>query len=270
VPSSLIEESETVNRIATRIFPLSVAVCLLALLSSSPGLAQNKAATKKRPPADKTLSSTGAGTIVEVAPKTANPSSPSFVSPLEKEIIDEMNLARSNPQQYATFIEEFKKYYDGNRLTMPGRKKAIVTFDGVAAVDEAINFLRATKPLPPLEIVKGMCLAAKDHANDLAVKGLTGHRGSDGSSPNARVDRYGRWEGAIGETIVYEVSTARQIVISLIIDDGVPNRGHRRNIFDPNYRVAGVSINNSSANGVRCVVDYAGGFTEKAAEADNR
>jgi uncharacterized protein YkwD len=181
-----------------------------------------------------------------------------------------MNLARTDPQKYAAFIEEYKKYYEGNRLTIPGRKKAIVTSDGVAAVDEAINFLRATQPTSPLEVVKGMCLAAKDHANDLALKGISGHRGSDGSSPNARLDRYGSWESTVGETVVYEISNARQVVIALIIDDGVPNRGHRRNIFDPNYRVAGVSITDSPVNGARCVVDYAGGFKEKDADAANR
>ena len=258
------------KRIVTRALPLSVFVCLLALLSSFAAIAQNKTATQKRPQADKTLSSTGAGPVVEVAPKSANKPSAAFLSQLEMEIIDEMNLARSDPKRYAAFVEEFKTYYNGNRLMIPGRAKAISTFDGIPAVDEAINFLRAAEPLPPLEVAKGMCLAAKDHADDLASKGITGHRGSDGSSPNARVDRYGRWEGAIGETIVYEISTARQIVISLIIDDGVPNRGHRRNIFDPNYRVAGVSINNSSASGPRCVVDYAGGFKEKTGETDNR
>jgi uncharacterized protein YkwD len=260
-----------VKRIVARALPLLVAVCLLSLASSLTVVAQNKAASKskKNPQVDKTLSSTGAGPVVAVAPKSANKPSVPFLSPLEVEIIEEMNLARAEPQKYAAFIEEFKKYYDGNRLMIPGRKKALATSDGVAAVDEAINFLRAAQPVPPLEIVKGMCLAAKDHASDLALKGITGHRGSDGSSPNARVDRYGRWEGAVGETVVYEISTARQIVISLIIDDGVPNRGHRRNIFDANYRVAGVSIHDSSTNGARCVVDYAGGFKDKA-DDDNR
>ena len=114
-----------------------------------------------------------------------------------------------------------------------------------------------------MAINRGMCLAAKDHANDLVLKGVSGHRGSDGSSPNARLDRYGRWDGTVGENIVYDVNTARQIVIGLIIDDGTPNRGHRRNIFDPNHRVTGVSVTDSPANGAKCVLTYAGGFQEK-------
>ena len=139
-----------------------------------------------------------------------------------------------------------------------------MTSEGVAAVNEAISFLRAARPLPPMVINRGMCLAAKDHVRDLALKGVTGHKGSDGSSPNSRLERYGRWDGVVGENIVYDVNTARQIVIGLIIDDGTPNRGHRRNIFEPHHLVTGVSITDSSTNGAKCVLTYAGGFQEKS------
>ena len=248
------------KRLIPRTLPLKVAVCLLALACPLAGLAQNKAAStkEKNPQADKTLSSKGAP-VVTVAPK------PDYLSQLELEILNEMNLARMEPQKYAAFVEDFKKYYKGNQLTLPGKTRALVTVDGIAAVDEAVGFLRAATPLPPLAINRGMCQAAKDHANDLALKGVSGHRGSDGSSPNARLERYGNWEGVVGENIVYDVSTAREIVIGLIIDDGTANRGHRRNIFDPNHHVTGVSITDSSANGAKCVLTYAGGFQDRGA-----
>lgn len=253
------------------LLPLTVVVCLLTFVAPTSTPAQGK---KLAPKSSKTApkstvapkAETATASNTESVTKSGTTSTPiGYLSQLEKEIIDEMNLARTEPQKYAGFVEEFKKYYDGNRLTIPGRKKALVTNEGLLAVDEAINFLRATTPQPALDIARGLSLAAKDHANDLALKGLSGHKGSDGSLPNARVDRYGNWEGAIGETVLYEVSTARNMVIALIIDDGVANRGHRRNIFDTNYRIAGVSITDSPANGARCVVDYVGGFKEKAA-----
>jgi uncharacterized protein YkwD len=254
-----------VKRFTPRSFPLKAAVCLLALIFPLTALAQKNDASKteKNPQADKTLSSKAAP-VITVAPNSAVNPATSFMSPVEREILDEMNLARTQPQKYAAFVEQYKAYYKGNQLTLPGRSKAIVTFDGTTAVDEAISFLKAAKPLPPLEINRGMCLAAKDHANDLVTKGITGHKGSDGSTPNARLERYGSWEGVVGENIVYEVSTPREIVIGLIIDDGTQNRGHRRNIFDPSHRVTGVSITDSPANGAKCVLDYAGGFQDKA------
>jgi uncharacterized protein YkwD len=217
---------------------------------------------KKSPQADKTLSSKSAP-VVAVAPKGESNSSLSFLSPLEREILEEMNLARTNPRQYAAYVEQYRTYYNGNQLKLPGRAKAIVTFDGIAAVDEAINFLKTATPQLSLIVNRGMSLAAKDHANDLALKGVSGHKGSDGSTPNARLERYGRWDGVVGENIVYDVSTAREVVIGLIIDDGTANRGHRRNIFDPNHKVAGISVTDSPANGAKCVLDYAGGFQDK-------
>jgi uncharacterized protein YkwD len=254
-----------VKRIVPRLLVLPAVLCLFTLLSPSNGLAQSKTAaeSKKSPQADKTLSSKSAP-VVSVAPKSGSSAALSFLSQLEREILEEMNLARTNPQQYAAYVEQYKTYYNGNRLKLPGRQTPIVTFDGIAAVDEAVGFLKAAKPQPALAVNRGMCLAAKDHANDLALKGVSGHKGSDGSTPNARLDRYGKWEGVVGENIVYDVSTAREIVIGLIIDDGTANRGHRRNIFDPNHRVAGISVTDSPANGAKCVLDYAGGFEDKA------
>ncbi len=254
------------KRLISRMLPLPVALCLLALAFPLSGLAQSKAAPKneKKPQSDKTLSSKGAP-VITVAPKTVSKPVASFLSPLEQEIINEMNLARTEPQKYAAFVVEFKSYYKGNQLTYPGAKAAILTAEGIPAVDEAINFLKTAKPLPAMTITMGPYLAAKDHARDLAQKGISGHRGSDGSSPNARLERYGRWEGVVGENIVYEVRTAREIVIGLIIDDGTQNRGHRRNIFDPNHHITGVSISDSSTNGARCVITYVGGYQDKAA-----
>lgn len=253
------------KRLISRTIPLPVVLCLLAFAFPLSGLAQTKTAPKndKKPTADKTLSSTSAP-VVTVAPKTANATRASFLSPLEQEIINEMNLARTEPQKYAAFVTEFKSYYKGNLLTYPGAKQGIVTAEGVPAVDEAITFLQTAKPLPAMTVTLGPYLAAKDHARDLSLKGITGHRGSDGSSPNARLDRYGRWEGVVGENIVYEVRTAREIVIGLIVDDGTQNRGHRRNIFDPNHHITGVSISDSTANGAKCVITYVGGYQDKA------
>jgi uncharacterized protein YkwD len=255
-----------VKRLISRSFPSLVALCLLALAFPLSGLAQSKVTPKneKKPQSDKTLSSKGAP-VITVAPKSAGATRANFLSPLEQEIINEMNLARTEPQKYAAFVTEFKSYYNGNKLTYPGSMQAIITAEGIPAVDEAINYLKAAKPMPAMSITMGPYLAAKDHARDLALKGISGHRGSDGSTPNARLERYGRWEGVVGENIVYEVRTAREIVIGLIVDDGTSNRGHRRNIFDPNHRITGVSISEPSTNGAKCVITYVGGYQDKAA-----
>jgi len=190
-----------------------------------------------------------------------------FLSPLEGEIVTEINLARAQPQVYASYLEETKKYYSGNQIRRPG-KPAEVTVEGLSALDEAIRFLRAAQPLPPLQVYKGMSLAAKDHSRDLGTSGNTGHSGSDGSTPNVRASRYGDWTNNIGENIVYQAMTsARESVMGLIIDDGIATRGHRKNIFDSTYRAAGIAIGARSNLGTLCVITFAGGFTDKASSA---
>ncbi len=206
--------------------------------------------------------------LAPVANSSDQPStSTNFLSSAETEMLAEMNLARTQPQQYAAHLEEFKQYYQGQRLLLPGAKRAISTFDGVGAVDEAINYLRAAKPAPALEAAEPAFLAAKDHGADLLSNGITGHIGSDGTKPNERVDRYGKWLGGIGEAIVYKVDTARNNVIGLIIDDGNAQRGHRHDLFNPDYRFAGLSLSERSANGQVCVIVYVGGFSKKAGAA---
>lgn len=182
---------------------------------------------------------------------------------LEAEVIQEINLARANPGKYAAYLDETRKYYTGKSYLPPSRTKPLKTWDGVAAVDEAISFLKTKAPLGPLQPSQGLASGARDHAQDMALKGTSGHRGSDGSLPNDRISRYGTWKSSVGEAIVYRVTTAREMVLDLIVDDGNPGRPHRNNVFESGFQVAGVSISPQSNHGTFCVVTYAGGFVEK-------
>ncbi len=190
--------------------------------------------------------------------------STAFLKPVELEIINEINLARANPQQYAAYLEKMRAYFVGNNYQPPGGR-SYKCIEGVAALDDAIAFLRAARPLPPLQPSQGMSLGVRDHLKDLGVSGSTGHKGSDGSLIDQRVNRYGAWANAIGENISYTDETAREVVLNMIIDDGSPNRGHRKNIFNPTYRFAGVALGTRSERGNLCIIGFAGGFVEKPA-----
>jgi hypothetical protein len=51
----------------------------------------------------------------------------------------------------------------------------------------------------------------------------------DGSSIPDRVSRYGEWEAKVGENCDYSSATeGMQIIINLLIDDGIEDRGHRK------------------------------------------
>lgn len=186
------------------------------------------------------------------------------LSDLEKAVLNEMNLARTSPKEYAAYLEAWRGYYKDKTLRIAGRP-GVDTVEGVSALEEAINFMRASSPLPSLQLSTGMCMGAKDQSFDQAKTGDVGHAGSDNSFSWERVARYGEWQKPVSENIAYDDGTAREIVINLIIDDGVPTRGHRRNIFNSLYIVTGVSCGKHPLFGGMCVCTFAGGFTEKSA-----
>lgn len=188
-------------------------------------------------------------------------SSTASLIPNEAGILDELNAARTNPRAYSRYLENMRKHYDGNRYKRPG-EITIVTKEGVAAVDEAITFLHSVRPVKPLSLSQGMSKAAADHAKDQSRTGKTGHKGRDGSQPWDRVERYGKWSGKIGENVGYGDRTAREYVISLIVDDSVASRGHRANIFDKDYRVGGIACASHPKWRTVCVTDFAQSYQE--------
>lgn len=181
---------------------------------------------------------------------------------MELEVIREMNLARQNPAAYARHLEKLRPYYSGELLRIPGQTPER-THEGVSALNEAVEFLKRARPLPSLKLSTGMSLAARDHARDQGRSGQTGHIGGDGSKPYERMERFGNWEGLSGENIAYGDDSARMFVMKLIIDDGVPQRGHRENIFNHEFRVAGVSIGTHPIYRTMCVITYATGYLDK-------
>ncbi|MFL6229064.1 MAG: CAP domain-containing protein [Pyrinomonadaceae bacterium] len=191
------------------------------------------------------------------------------LTPFEQQVVEEINLARANPQQYAAYLEEWKRACTGNQLKLTGGR-TLTTNEGVKAIDEAIAYLKTAQPLAPLGVSKGMSTGAKDHILDLVRTGGSGHRGSDGSLPDQRLARYGNLQGAVAENIAYSALTAREAVLGMIVDDGTPSRGHRLNLFNSTFRAAGVAASQVSNGAETCVIDFAGGFVERAAAAAMR
>ena len=181
-------------------------------------------------------------------------------------VIREMNLARQNPALYATFVQEVRNRMNGNALVLPDGTR-VRTKEGTGAVDEAIRFLQRAQPLPPLMVSRGMSRAAADHCADQAGGGF-GHEGSDRSHANHRIARYGTLTGGWAENISYGKSSARAVVIALIIDDGLRARKHRQNIFNPNYNFAGAAFGRHARFGMMCSMDFAGGYAERGQAAD--
>ena len=133
---------------------------------------------------------------------------------------------------------------------------------GTPAASEAIRFLNRATPLAPLGHSNGLAEAALSHVADQAASGGFGHVGRDGAHSFQRIARHGQWQGAVGENIDYGTRAARAIVVRLIVDDGVPGRKHRVNIFNKAFRVAGIAAGSHARYGAMCVMDFAGDFIE--------
>lgn len=184
-----------------------------------------------------------------------------YLSRLEKDVILELNKLRSDPPKYAElYIQPRTRYFRGNTYSTTGGH-SIVTTEGSRAVEECYNALRTAQSVPLLYPREGLSQAAKDHTLDQGAAGTTGHNGSDGSSFDSRASRYGRWSGAMAENISYGNNSGREIVCQLLIDDGVPSRGHRANNLNRAYTYAGVSTGYHERYEFMCVIDLAAVYT---------
>jgi uncharacterized protein YkwD len=204
--------------------------------------------------------------LLVVQPALAREKSSDAGDTSARAVIREMNLARQNPALYATFVQELRGRMAGNVLVLPGHTR-IRTKEGTAALDEAIQFLRTAQPQAPLTLSPGMCRAAADHCADQAAGGF-GHEGRDRSHAGDRIARYGTFTGGWGENISYGKSTARDVVLALIIDDGLPARKHRKNIFNPYFNFAGAAFGRHAKFGTVCSMDFAGGYAERGQSTD--
>jgi uncharacterized protein YkwD len=165
-----------------------------------------------------------------------------YLSDLEKDIILEMNLVRSDPRKYA------EMYINPNLG---------------AYAKECFEELMNSESRPVLFPKKGLSQAAKDHVADTGPKGIVDHDGTDGSTMSSRISRYGTWGIGASENISCGYNTAREIVLQLLIDDGVESRGHRRNIMNKNSRYVGVAAGLHAKYRYMCVQDFAVEYTDR-------
>ena len=76
-----------------------------------------------------------------------------------------------------------------------------------------------------------------------------------------RLKKYGDLNSSAGENIAYGTKGGKDIVLQLIIDDGVASRGHRTNIFNANFKYLGSWSSSHLTYGSESVIDYASGIT---------
>ena len=108
------------------------------------------------------------------------------------------------------------------------------------------NKLAALIPEPDLTAV------AQGHALKSGEKGTTGHSGFKKRFEPLMGNPYSH----VGENCSYGYEQAINIVISLLIDEGVKELGHRHNILAPDFNSIGIAIRPHKTYRTNCVMDF--------------
>lgn len=156
----------------------------------------------------------------------------------EKKLIFYGNLARLNP---ALFLEKIVTPYTQN--------------DESEYVTSLKDDLKKMSPIHPHIPYKPLAEAAKFHAEDMGKAGNIGHTSTDGTSFGNRLKKYVKMSG-MAENCSYGKEKPIDILMQLLIDEGVANKGHRISILSPNYYSIGVSIKPHKTYRFNAVQDF--------------
>jgi hypothetical protein len=139
-----------------------------------------------------------------------------------------VNVFRKNPKRfYETTIREFvRQFPEANRKEVKSLEKDISKIDG---------------PLPLFIPDAGLVRMSSIHCNDLKSRGgVISHKSSSGKDFGQRIKEAGSYRcGA--ENIFIGTDGSLEALIMLLVDYGVPEKGHRLNLLDPSFERMGIS-----------------------------
>ncbi len=177
---------------------------------------------------------------------------------LAQEVFRETNRLRAKPGAYATILQDVIRRMTGNVYHPLDSDVGIVTNEGASAVTEAVASLGRQKALMELKWSDELAALARAHVLDTGAKGLVSHNSSTGRRFSERVAGVvvkGKFTSA-AENISYGYGNGRDVVAQLLVDDGVPGRGHRTNLLKPQLSHSGVACGYHSQYGHMCVAIY--------------
>jgi len=165
-----------------------------------------------------------------------------YLTENEKKVIYFCNLARLNGKVFAQNI--IAPYAEKIRETQNSYVTSLM-----ADLQNLPANLHVYRPSESLSKV------AKIHAEDMGRVGGVGHDSSDGTPCFTRIKKYNKG-GAQAENCSYGIQDPLDIVIDLLIDEGVSSKGHRKNILSSAYLFIGTGIASHKTYGTNCVMDF--------------
>lgn len=160
-----------------------------------------------------------------------------------EEVVSILNAIRSDPQNF--IVEYLNPYIKKNNLS---ENKYVVSL---------IAELKAGRKMGTVQLSPIISKISKAHATDMGSRGKVGHNSSDGTTFDKRLRQKAKAGGAIGENCDYGNEKPIDIVMSLLIDDGIESLGHRKNILEPRFKWIGIAIEPHKKYRISCVMDFA-------------
>jgi len=164
-------------------------------------------------------------------------------------LLEVVNAFRKDPSLCTAKLKERLVWFKGKAYTQPGTHIAVVTKEGKSCLQECISFLEKQPSRPPFAWNQALECSSSDHAIDRGTFGVIGHVGYDGNTLQTRVERYASAGLPYNEVLWFGAQKARgkgeieeKMILDLIIDDGVPSRGHRLALFHDEYTLAGCAV----------------------------
>ncbi len=156
--------------------------------------------------------------------------SPSFkdFSTEEQSVFYWVNYLRNDPSGFKT------------QVILP-----FLTLFPEANTNYAKSLLKELDSQLPLKLIEPSSFLGKEtskHAKDLALKQKTiSHSSSDGRSFQQRMND-AQVSNCAGENILEGKKDALKSIIMLLIDQGVPDKGHRKALLNPDFNLMACSI----------------------------
>jgi hypothetical protein len=107
-----------------------------------------------------------------------------------------------------------------------------------------------------IKVSSNLKKAAKDHVTDLGESGIMTQIGTNGLGPKERMEKYTGIDSLWSETLLFGGYKPKEIVEYMLVSDGDPARGLRKNIFNPKLRIMGIAIGPHPEAGSVTVVDF--------------
>ena len=183
---------------------------------------------------------------------------------IQRDLFIELNNLRKNPKSYIPLIElEMKSLKKNSILKKRDSNLQIQTVEGKDAYIEAINFLQNQEGVPPVKEESRLNSAALDLVKDIGTRGVVSHQDQYGQYVSERIEKYCEWDYSASEVIEVSSKNPQDILISLIVDDGLKNRPDRMTLFNPAYNFVGISCGMHSEYEIVTVIVFTGSIRQK-------